>query len=176
MSGTLNPNSRRSTSLANAKKVFSPQKNLPPTNRLLTDISDNGADYCVMLCTLPAGAVVPMHSHADRETFYVLSGKLDALREDQWQKLGPGDVFDVRDGTKHAWKNSSQAAASMICVTTTKLAKFLQEISVPDDDTAPPEEHAQRFLKLVQAHGYWLASPEENAEVGLTVNWNGLQD
>ena len=23
-------------------------------------------------------------------------------------------------------------------------------------------------------HGYWLTSPEENAEVGLEVNWNGI--
>ncbi len=36
-----------------------------------------------------------------------------------------------------------------------------------------PEEQAQRFLTLVQANGYWLASPEENAAVGLEVNWRG---
>jgi hypothetical protein len=62
----------------------------------------------------------------------------------------------------------------MICVTTTKLARFLQEASSPV--AGSPEEHAQRFLKLVQANGYWLASPEENAAVGLDVNWNGPHD
>jgi len=79
------------------------------------------------------------------------------------------------DGTKHAWRNSSQVAASMICVTTTKMARFLQEISTA---AAGPshEEQAQRFLKLVHAHGYWLASAEENAAVGLDVSWSGLID
>jgi uncharacterized cupin superfamily protein len=113
-----------------------------------------------------------MHSHADRETFYAVSGKIEALRVDRWEELRPGDVFDVRDGMRHAWRNSSEASASILCVTTTKLAKFLQQISVNDIST--PEERAQRFLKLVQANGYWLASPEENGAVGLTVNWNAL--
>jgi hypothetical protein len=116
-----------------------------------------------------------MHSHADRETFYVVSGKIDALREDRWEVLGPGDVFDVRDGAKHAWRNSSQVAASIICVTTTEMARFLQEISISAAGSLP-EEQAQRFLDLVHAKGYWLASPDENAAVGLDVNWSGLRD
>jgi uncharacterized cupin superfamily protein len=117
-----------------------------------------------------------MHSHADRETFYVLSGKLDALNKDHWVQLEAGDVFDVRDGVKHAWRNSSQAPATMICVTTTKLARFLEEIAIPADDTSSPDAHASRFFKLVREHGYWLASPEENAAVGLAINWNDAHD
>ena len=116
-----------------------------------------------------------MHSHADRETFYVVSGSPDALNGDRWEKLGPGDVFDVRDGAKHAWRNSSQLAASMICVTTTKLTRFLQDIST-SASTSSPEKQAQRFLELVHANGYWLASSEENAAVGLDDNWSGLRD
>ena len=161
---------------ANAKEAFSPQKRLRPAPVYLTKISENDADYCLFLATLPAGAVVPMHSHADRETFYVLSGNLEALNGDRWEKLGPGDVLDVVDGIKHAWRNSSQASASMLCVTTTRMAKFLRDISVSEGDNSAPDEHAQRFLELVRAHGYWLASAEENAAVGLTVNWNGSGD
>jgi quercetin dioxygenase-like cupin family protein len=175
MSDNLNLNNRRSTSATNAQEVFSPQKHLRPMNEYLTEISDNAGDYCLIRCTLPAGVVVPMHSHADRETFYVVSGKIDALREDRWEVLGPGDVFDVRDGAKHAWRNSSQVAASIICVTTTEMARFLQEISISAAGSLP-EEQAQRFLDLVHAKGYWLASPDENAAVGLDVNWSGLRD
>jgi quercetin dioxygenase-like cupin family protein len=172
MSANLNPDNHRSAPANNSGKVFSPQQDLRPVNEYLTQVSSNDEDYCVMRCTLPAGAVVPMHSHADRETFYVISGKLDALREDRWVQLGPGDVIDVRDGIKHAWRNPSHAAAEMICVTTTRMARFLQDISVSAGGSSP-EEDAQRFLRLVRAHGYWLASPEENAAVGLDVNWNG---
>jgi quercetin dioxygenase-like cupin family protein len=165
-----------SPNIANGEEIFSPQKDLRPTNVYLTKISENDADYCLILATLPAGAVVPMHSHADRETFYVLSGNVEGLRVNQWETLGPGDVFDVSDGVKHAWRNSSQESASMLIVTTTRMAKFLRDISVSDDDTSGPDEQAQRFLELVRAHGYWLASPEENAAVGLTVNWSGSGD
>jgi quercetin dioxygenase-like cupin family protein len=175
MSDNLNLTNRRSTNATNTGEVFSPQKHLRPLNEYLTEVSDNEGDYCLMRCTLPAGAIVPMHSHADRETFYVLSGKLDALRGDRWLEIGPGDVFDVPDGTKHAWRNSSQVAASMICVTTTKLARFLQDISNSAADTSSKEQ-VDRFLRLVHANGYWLATPEENASIGLDVNLSGSVD
>ena len=175
MSDNLNLNDRCSTSATNAQEVFSPQNHLRPMNEYLTEVSNHEGDYCVIRCNLPAGAVVPMHGHADRETFYVVSGNLDALNGDRWEKLGPGDVFDVRDGAKHAWRNSSQLVASMICVTTTRLARFLQDISISPAGSSA-EEQAQRFLELVHANGYWLASPEENAAVGLAVNWGGLRD
>lgn len=172
MSGKLNANSRRPTGAENVSQVFTPQKDLPPTNAYLTEISGDDGDYCVMQCTLPPGAIVPLHSHADRETFYVLSGNPSSLRGDQWTELGPGDIIDVRDGIKHAWKNASQEPVSMLCVTTTKMAKFLQDISAPSGGALQPDEQADRFLRLVMANGYWLASPEENAAVGLDVNWN----
>jgi quercetin dioxygenase-like cupin family protein len=175
MSDHLNLNNRWSANATDVNEVFSPQNHLRPMNEYLTELSGNEGDYCLIRCTLPAGAVVPMHSHADRETFYVLSGNLDALREDQWEELGPGDIFDVRDGTKHAWKNSSQIAASMICVTTTKMARFLREISISTAGSVP-EEETERFLKLVRANGYWLASPEENAAVGLEISWSETRD
>ncbi len=64
----------------------------------------------------------------------------------------------------------------MLCVTTTKMAKFLQDVSTPSGDTLSPDEQAQRFFDLVLSHGYWLASPEENAAVGLGINWNGTHN
>jgi hypothetical protein len=59
----------------------------------------------------------------------------------------------------------------MLCVTTMRMGRFLRDIAV-DDDSADPLARVQRFLKLVQEHGYWLASPEENATIGLGVDWN----
>jgi quercetin dioxygenase-like cupin family protein len=174
MSHNLNPNESQPMSIAE-ESLFNPQKTLHPTNQYLTELVDN-VDWCVIRCVLPPGVVVPMHSHSDRETFYLLSGKLDALRIDQWEQLGPGDVFDVRDGIKHAWRNSSQEDATILCVTTTRLTKFLRKAAIPADGALPPKERAQHFLKLVESHGYWLASPEENAAVGLDVNWAGSHD
>jgi hypothetical protein len=39
--------------------------------------------------------------------------------------------------------------------------------------SADPLAGAQRFLRLVQEHGYWLASPEQNAAIGLDIGWYG---
>jgi quercetin dioxygenase-like cupin family protein len=153
-------------------EIFSPQQDLRPRNRYLTDVTDRDGDYCVMLCTLPQGVVVPMHSHADRETFYVMSGHPDAFRGDHWETLSPGDVFDAQNGIRHAWRNSSGTAASMLCVTTMRMARFLRDVAV-DDGFADPLAGAQRFLRLVQEHGYWLASPEQNAVIGLDIGWHG---
>ena len=168
-----NLNNRRLMSATNAHEVFSPQEHLRPMNEYLTEVSDDAGDYCLIRCTLPAGAVVPMHSHADRETFYVVSGTIEGLRDDRWEELGPGDIIDVRDGARHAWRNASQTAATMICVTTTKMARFLQAVSAAGPS---PDEQAARFLRLVRANGYWLASPEENAAIGLDVNWGNSRN
>jgi quercetin dioxygenase-like cupin family protein len=164
--------SRESKTKSDTYAIFSPQPDLRPGNRFLTEVTDGDGDYCVMLCTFPPGAVVPLHSHADRETFYVVSGNPDVFRGDRWQQLGPGDVVDAQDDIRHAWRNSSGAPASMLCVTTMRMGRFLRAIAV-DDSSADPSAGAQRFLKLVREHGYWLASPEQNAAIGLDVNWGG---
>jgi hypothetical protein len=38
--------------------------------------------FCLIRSTFPAAVVVPIHSHADRKTFYVLDGERQPLRED----------------------------------------------------------------------------------------------
>lgn len=152
-------------------EIFSPQQDLRPANRYLTELTDGDGDYCLILCSLPPGVVVPLHSHSDRETFYVISGTPDAFVGDHWETLGPGDVFDAQDGIRHAWRNASGTAVSILCVTTMRVGRFLRDIAA-DDDTADPLEHAQHFLKLVREHGYWLANPEENAAIGLNVDWD----
>jgi quercetin dioxygenase-like cupin family protein len=106
--------SRVSKTRSDTHETFSPQQDVRPGNRYLTEMTDGDGDYCVMLCTLPRGVVVPMHSHADRETFYVVSGNPDVFRGDRWEMLKPGDVIDAQDGIGHAWRNSSAGAASML--------------------------------------------------------------
>jgi quercetin dioxygenase-like cupin family protein len=168
MPGDFKP--RGSKMRSDTHEIFSPQQDLRPGNQYLTGVTDGDGDYCVMLCTFPRGVVVPLHSHADRETFYVMSGSPDIFRGDHWETLSPGDVIDAQDGIRHAWRNSSGSAASMLCVTTMRMARFLRDVAV-DDGSADPRAGAQRFLKLVQEHGYWLASPEQNAAIGLDINW-----
>ena len=38
--------------------------------RFLTALPDRDNDYCLIAGDFPTGMVVPVHSHAERETFY----------------------------------------------------------------------------------------------------------
>ena len=53
---------------------------LGPRIQFLTALSENDDDYCLIKGTVPAGVVVPLHSHAERETFYVVGGEIQGLQ------------------------------------------------------------------------------------------------
>jgi quercetin dioxygenase-like cupin family protein len=161
--------SNATKSISEKFDVYSPHKDAHPGLQYLTEVTDGDENYCVVLGTFPPGAVVPLHSHPDRETFYVISGISELYRGDRWETLGPGDTADVQDGIRHAWKNSAVSTTTMFIVTTMRLARFLRDISVD----AGSADAAARFQSLVQKNGFWLANPQENAAIGLDKNWDG---
>ena len=153
-------------------ETFGPQE-IRPKNRILTDTSGKDDDYCVSIATMLPEVVVPLHSHADRETFYLLSGEMQLYdgNAGAWRMLRAGEVFDVTDGVRHAWRNASDVEASMLFVTTNRMARFLREASkLKIHGTS--ENEARAFSDLVARYGYWCAGPEENVAVGLTVDWD----
>lgn len=156
--------------------VFSPQpEEMRPGNHYLTSLSLQENDYCVFTANLPAGAVVPLHSHSDRETFYILSGEMNLYDGTSWRILKQGDCADVLDSTKHAWRNASGSIATMLIVTTVRMGMFLQQVSSSADTNRNIQEASaqkENFLKLVQEYGYWLGSPEDNEAIGLSTNWH----
>ncbi len=66
--------------LTMTSKVGSPNGILVPGPHIQhpTDLSDAGGGYCLIRANFPAGVVVPIHRHADRETFYILTGEPQA--------------------------------------------------------------------------------------------------
>lgn len=136
-----------------------------PTIQFLTSPDDGEHAPCVMRGTTPPGAVVPLHSHADPETFLALSGEFEALayagREFNWVRVRPGDVLHIPGGAKHALRNRSREPAVNILVSTARIGRFFREVAAPSGD---PIEH---FLATAERYGYWNATPEENAAVGL---------
>lgn len=147
---------------------------LGPTVQFLTPPEE---DPCVMRGMLPPDAIVPLHSHPDPETFVVLSGELEGLAHAAdrftWVRIRAGDVFHVPGGTKHAFRNRSDAPAVMILVSTSKIGRFFREIAtsiVPGAPDGPPSgETLRHFLETAKRYGYWNATPEENAEAGLSL-------
>src|ERR1700751_5134585 len=112
---------------------------LGPTIQYVTPLSDDNSGSCVLRGTIPPGVVVPLHSHPDRETFYILAGELEALKDEEWwQTLKAGDVFEVPGGTQHAFRNLSAASVSTMIVTTMTLARFFRKVGRPIT-TVPPD-------------------------------------
>jgi quercetin dioxygenase-like cupin family protein len=147
---------------------------LPDGARMELLSPSNEDTYCVMRGTIPPGASVPLHSHADAESFYVLSGEAEALVQAEggleWQVLRRGDFIHVSGGTKHAWRNVSSEPMSALITCTAKLGRAIQEMGqlASEYGTQFPSQAAiQRLVEVSARYGYWLGSQEENAAVGI---------
>jgi quercetin dioxygenase-like cupin family protein len=108
-----------------------------PTIQPVIPLSDGNGGYCLLKGTVPPGIIVPIHSHPDRETFYVLGGQIQAPSGDSWQTLEANGVFDVPGDTKHVFRNVSNKNASILTVTTTALARFLLKAGRPVASVPP---------------------------------------
>jgi quercetin dioxygenase-like cupin family protein len=141
-----------------------------PRFELLTS-SEEGA-YCVMKGTLPAGVSVPLHSHGDAESFHMLSGEAQVLAQTtsglKWKTLRAGDFAHIPGGVRHAWRNLSTNSAEILCATTPKLGRFLREVG-EFVRAGGGDGLLEKLERLSASYGYWMGSPKENAEVGISL-------
>lgn len=144
---------------------------LGPTLQILTPPGEDGDRPCLLRGTIPPGGSVPLHSHPEPESFLAVSGVVEGLvHSDEsfhWLPLRPGDVFHVPGGAKHAWRNRSGEPAVSVVVTEESLAAFFREVGTPVG-TPPAPDVAERFIEASVRRGHWLATPEENAKIGLS--------
>jgi mannose-6-phosphate isomerase-like protein (cupin superfamily) len=147
-----------------------------PVIQLLSPPDRARASPCILRGVVPPGVCIPLHSHDDPETFIQISGELEGLSENggefAWSRMRPGDVFHVPANARHAFRNRFSEPAVSIIVTTAKLAGFLRDIGLPATGDAPSRgapspERISQFLSLAEKLGYWNASPQENARLGL---------
>jgi len=134
------------------------------------------ADTVLFRTRMPAGKIVPLHSHSDPECFYVLSGQIQVRLDDVllgWHSVEAGCSLLVADGIKHVVRNSSDQAADLIVVTNNRLARYFREAGRPASPGSallpPTPEDIQRLLRAADAYGYWIASPAESAAFTLNV-------
>jgi quercetin dioxygenase-like cupin family protein len=154
---------------------------LGPTVEFLTAPSEKDAEFCVMRGTIPPGVSVPLHSHADFETFFLLSGTVQVISEKleqpedplEWITVETGQFIQVPGGAKHAFRNATTKPVVQLIVTTPKLGKFFQEIGRrvrPGMPATPPtEKELQRFVEVSARFGYWLGGKTENASIGISL-------
>jgi quercetin dioxygenase-like cupin family protein len=145
---------------------------LGPTIQFLSTPEPDDNAPCVMRGTIPPGGVVPLHSHADPETFLAVSGEVEGLSHSydgfSWVRVRPGDVFHVPGGAMHGFRNRSAQPAVSLIVSTMKIGRFFREVATSSTAAGPPsEEQIEHFLATAERYGYWNATPEQNAELGL---------
>jgi uncharacterized RmlC-like cupin family protein len=127
---------------------------------------------CLLRAHFAAGGFVPLHSHADPETFVGVSGEIEVLagspHATAWVPLRAGDIFHVPGDVPHAWRHPCDEPAIALVFTTTRLARFFCDVAAPASRTNPPDpEVLAVYMEATRRYGYWKATPEENAAVGL---------
>ncbi|WP_454754238.1 cupin domain-containing protein [Cupriavidus necator] len=174
----MNQSSPQRPSVRVYKEIANPVLDVfGPTVQFLTAPAETDETHCVMRCVIPPGGVVPLHSHAGIECFLMLSGEQEVLVETNgtysWTLCSPGDFIQVPSEAKHAFRNLSDKLSVSLVTTTAVLGRFFEEIGRPvsaNDEPMPPTPEAiQYFVATAIRSGYWLATPEENAAVGLAV-------
>jgi quercetin dioxygenase-like cupin family protein len=131
----------------------------------------------MMRGAIPSGVVIPLHSHADPDIFYVLNRSLEvSLAEgpsEGWQTVNAGEVVSIPGNVRHALRNTSPSPITSIIVSKQEIYSFVRELARPFDPIRPPApptpEEMQQLFSVAEKYEYCLASPDENAAIGISL-------
>jgi quercetin dioxygenase-like cupin family protein len=148
-----------------------------PTVQFLTSPEEAEGTFCILIGVIPRDGFIPIHSHEGIECFFMLSGQQEVVVEVQgefrWIVCNAGEFIQVPSGAKHGFLNRSAKPASSLIVTTAKLGRFYKEIGRPLDPGSqqkmPTAHELQHLMDAAKRHGYWMATSEENAAVGISL-------
>jgi quercetin dioxygenase-like cupin family protein len=137
----------------------------------------NGGSLSVMRGGIPPRAVIPLHSHADAEIFFVTEGTMEVFQDDGissgWQTVDTSEVVTIAGGVKHAIRNSGSTLVMTVLVSEGQLYRFFRELAEPlDPGTArpvPKPEVMRKLFEVAARYQYWIGSPSENAAIGINL-------
>ena len=161
----------------NAKSVDQRFNTFGVLLNFLVTPAETGHEVSLFKGILPPGVVIPLHSHAEPEVFYVLEGSLEVYRESGqpqgWSTAQPGGVRAIPGNVKHALRNTSSTPTTVLLVTQEELYNFFRSIAKPFEAgqmPAPPSpEDMQQLFAAAAKYHYWMGSPEENATIGISL-------
>jgi quercetin dioxygenase-like cupin family protein len=147
---------------------------LGPLVRFLVYPAEAAGAFGLMQGIVAPGVAIPLHSHADPEVLVVLDGALEFWQHNakagSWLTARRGEIISIPGHVRHALRNSSPGNTSLLLVTTPNIYGFFRALASPFNPHAEPAPAAadiERLMALAAKHDYWLASPEENAAIGL---------
>ena len=123
--------------------------------RFLCDAHDTVGAWSLMEEYIPIGHGPPPHRHDWDEAYYVISGALDFLMDDQQVRIEAGDFAYLPRNTVHEFKGGSEAPARvLIFAAPAHSSAFFKDVnrevrSVPEDLAKVPEigqRHGIEFM------------------------------
>ncbi len=153
-------NLKRSPSLENTRT--SP---LALAFSFLIDGKDTNGQFSLLLVTAKRGAGPPMHVHSrEDETFYILSGEVQAYLGDAVTKLGPGDTVFLPRKVPHTYQVISEHASFLVFASPAGFEQFFRDITEPatplglPTDTTMPGDPA-KLTALLASYGVEVVGP-----------------
>jgi quercetin dioxygenase-like cupin family protein len=103
---------------------------------------DTNHHYCLFEMTVPPGAGVPLHHHAEHETFWVVDGEAEFGRlgaeGPEWFAIAAGDTVNVPGWAFHGFRNASAQNARLLLTCSVGLETFFHEVGVELASGASP--------------------------------------
>jgi quercetin dioxygenase-like cupin family protein len=131
----------------------------------------------VMRGTVPPGGVIPLHSHPDAEIIYITEGSIEIFQAEGpdagWSTVSAGQTVSIPGKVKHALRNVASFPVISVLITKTGIYQFFKELARPFDPNqipAPPTPaEMQKLFTLAAKYEYWMASPQDNAAIGISL-------
>jgi mannose-6-phosphate isomerase-like protein (cupin superfamily) len=133
--------------------------------------ADSGGHYCMLEMHVPPGAGVPMHQHAQQETFVVVEGDAEFTRlgrgtqSAEWFKVAPGETVNVPSWAMHGFRNPGEQPIRILLICARGIEPFFREAGVPVVrgaalPTSPPsQESIARVIDIAMRAGQRFAPP-----------------
>ena len=136
---------------------------------IAAQMGEGDSDAVLLRVSMPPNLVVPLHTHADPESFLVLGGAMAIWLDGRWRELREGENLLVPGDAPHALRTSGDVPVDVLVMTYGRLLRFFREAGRTVMGDAPPASPTPtdigRVIEAAQRFGYWLAPPEEHMRV-----------
>jgi quercetin dioxygenase-like cupin family protein len=120
---------------------------------LLLDGERTAGNLTLWTEVTPPGGGPPPHYHVNEdELFYVISGRVGFLLNDNWHEVGPGGTAFMPRGLVHTFKNVGDQRSSMLVMTMPSgIDKFFARCA--EEFAKPGKPEMARLVEIGAEHG-----------------------